>query len=260
MAATFGIDVAAYLARIGHRRPVIPTVATLRTLHLAHLPFENLDIHRGRPIRLEEEALFDKIVHRRRGGFCFELNGLFAALLRAIGFEVSLMAAQFPREPGRVAPATDHVTLLVRPHDSAEPWLADVGAGRGSFVLPLRAESEAEQPQPEAAAIFRLAREDGDRRLLRRDLGQPWERSYRFSLAPHRLADFAEGCRFHETSSDSHFTRGRICTILTADGRLTLAERRLITTVNGRRTEWELTDEADVERVLRLHFGIDREE
>lgn len=254
-----GLDATAYLERIGHRGPVPPTPATLRALHLAHLrtvPFENLDVHSGRPIRLDEGALFEKIVGRRRGGFCYELNGLFAGLLHAVGFEVSLLAAQFPREEGRTAPPFDHLTLLVRTPGGDGSWLADVGAGRGSFATPLPAETDDEAWQPEACAAFRLAWEGERRRLWRREADGAWEREYAFTTRPHALGDFAAGCLFHQTSPDSVFTRGRICSLATPTGRVTLADRRLIVTEEGRRTERELT-EVETRAALRSRFGID---
>ena len=174
MCSVSGFDTASYLERIGHRGGVAITGETLATLHLAHLrvvPFENLDIHLGRSIRLDEGELFEKIVRRRRGGFCYELNGLFAGLLDALGFEVSLLAAQFPREEGRTAPEFDHLTLLVRGRDGEATWLADVGVERDSFARPLRVDVAAEDWQPEAGASFRLVPEEGRLRLLRREAG-----------------------------------------------------------------------------------------
>src|SRR5215212_1339106 len=111
------MDLQAYLQRINYRGGRAPTAATLRDLHRAHLlavPFENLDIHLGRPILLGQDALFDKIVRRRRGGFCYELNGLFAGLLRELGFEVTLLAAGVARADGGFGPEFDHLTLLVQ--------------------------------------------------------------------------------------------------------------------------------------------------
>src|SRR4051812_10193641 len=90
------LDVHAYLERIRYHGPLDPTAETLRRLQVAHLlsvPFENLSIHWGEPIELDDEALFEKIVVRRRGGFCYELNGLFATLLRALGFDVAMLSA-----------------------------------------------------------------------------------------------------------------------------------------------------------------------
>jgi N-hydroxyarylamine O-acetyltransferase len=257
------IDVTRYLERIGYRGSHAPTAATLRTLHLAHLqtvPFENLDIPLGRRIALDEPTLFAKIVGRQRGGFCFELNILFAALLRRLGFGVTLLAAQFPRGETDRAPEFDHLALLVETPVAGERWLADVGAGRGGFALPLRADTRAEQPQPAVAAIFRLVDEGDAHRLLRRSLGQTWERSYRFSRQPRTVADFAAGCHYYQTSPDSHFTRGRLCSRLTPTGRITLADHRLITTVHGERRERILADEAAERAVLRRDFGITLEE
>ncbi len=253
-------DLAAYLDRICYRGPTEPTAATLRALHLAHLlavPFENLDIHLGRRISLDEDALLDKIVRRRRGGFCYELNGLFAGLLRGLGFRVDLLAAQFPREPGRVAPRFDHLALLVHAADDDGPWLADVGAGRTSPARPLALDTTEEQLEPETGTTYRLAREGARRRLRRREPGGAWEREYGFSLRPRALADFAPGCRYHQTSPDSGFTRGRICSRLTPDGRVTLSDLRLITTVRGERGERLLPDEGAYQSALRQHVGIE---
>ena len=110
------MDIHAYLSRIGYRGTLEPSAATLHALQQAHLlavPFENLDIHLGRPIVLDQTALFDKIVARRRGGFCYELNGLFAVLLRELGFEVTLLSAGVARASGGFGPEYDHLTLLV---------------------------------------------------------------------------------------------------------------------------------------------------
>jgi len=254
------IDTAAYLARIEYQGPVAPTVKTLRALHLAHLlavPFENLDIHLGRPIVLDEGRLFDKIVRQRRGGFCYELNGLFAALLRELTFEVTMLAAQFPRADDAPAPEEDHLVLLVRAADSHEPLLADVGAGRASFAEPLLTTTTAAQPRPASGASFRFIPEGDRHRLQRREPGGEWEPEYLVAWQPRILSDFEPGCLFHQTSPHSHFPRGRICTRLTPTGRVTLSERRLITTAHGARTERELPDEAAYQETLRTEFGID---
>ena len=111
------IDIDAYFQRIGYQGERSPTLETLRFLHRAHMqsvPFENLNIGHGWPIVTTEEALFRKIVSGRRGGFCYELNGLFAALLRALGFDVTLLSARVVNAAGEVGPEFDHLTLLVR--------------------------------------------------------------------------------------------------------------------------------------------------
>ena len=254
------MDTAAYLERIRYQGATAPTIETLRALHVSHLqavPFENLDIHLGRPIVLDERALFTKIVHRRRGGFCYELNGLFAALLRELGFDVTMLAAQFPREDGRPAPEMDHLVLLVGGGGLDEPRLVDVGAGRDSFIVPLRATATGEQPQPQGRATFRLTPEGDGYQLERREPAGAWESGYRFTRQPRTFTDFEEGCHFHQTSPDSEFPRARICTLLTPSGRVTLSEQRLITTADGVREERELADEQEYLETLRALFDID---
>ena len=123
------LNAPAYLARIAYTGPTPPTIETLRSIHRAHLqtvPFENLDISLGRTIVVDEDATVRKIVEQRRGGFCYEMNGAFAALLRALGFRVTLLAARVARPQGGEGPEFDHLTLRV---DLEEPWLADVGFG-----------------------------------------------------------------------------------------------------------------------------------
>src|ERR1041384_7192098 len=117
------MNIEAYLKRINYNGPRTPTAETLRALQVAHLrtaPFENLSIHAGEPIVLDEDALFTKIVDGRRGGFCYELNGLFAGLLRALGFDVAMLSAGVGRAAGGFSPGFDHMTLMVT---LAERWL-----------------------------------------------------------------------------------------------------------------------------------------
>src|SRR5271169_1200439 len=130
------LNVPAYLDRIAYAGPLAPRLEVLRNLHRAHLlsvPFENLDIAAGRKIVCDEHAFIHKIVELRRGGFCYELNGAFAALLRAIGFQVTLLSARVPRENGSDGPEFDHLALRI---DLERSWLADVGFG-DSFLEPL---------------------------------------------------------------------------------------------------------------------------
>src|SRR5262249_13208100 len=152
------MDIKAYFDRIHYRGPLGPTLNTLRDLHRAHLlavPFENLSISLGQPIILNEAALFEKIVTHRRGGFCYELNGLFAALLRALGFAVTLLSARVASGEGRAVPEFDHLALQVQ---LDQPWLADVGFGDG-FQLPLRLDRRDEQDQEQEGHSYRLADE-----------------------------------------------------------------------------------------------------
>lgn len=272
------MDRTAYLERIGYGGSLEPNAETLRTLHRAHMlavPFENLDIHLRRPIVLDEAALFDKIVRRRRGGFCYELNGLFAALLRDLGFGVTMLAAGVARGDGSFGPEFDHLTLLVEEtengarrfaardaspsaisnHPSASAWLADVGFG-DSFREPLRAVEGVEQPQDGRA--YRLDRApDGEHWTMLQREGAEWSAQYRFTLQPRAHAEYAGMCHYHQTSPESTFTQRRVCSLATPRGRITLADLTLIVTQDGRRTEQVLTGEAERAAVLRERFGID---
>ncbi len=247
------MDTATYLERIDYRGPLEPTAETLRRLHVAHLlavPFENLSIHAGEPIVLDDAALFDKIVARRRGGFCYELNGLFAALLRALGFEVEMLSAAVMGRAGEFGPEFDHMALLV---NLEERWLADVGFG-DLFAEPLLLDERDEQTR--GARAYRIE-EDGDRLILRqRDEGGDWVAQYRFGLTPHVYADYEEMCHHQQTSPESHFTQGRVCTRLTPAGRVTLSQLRLITTEGDGRHERELAGEEEYAEALREHFGV----
>jgi N-hydroxyarylamine O-acetyltransferase len=247
------MDVPAYLLRISYDGPTGLTPETLRQLHLAHLyavPFENIDIHLGRKITCDESRFFHKIVAMRRGGFCYELNGAFASLLRELGFRVTLLSARVAREDGTASPDFDHLALRV---DLDQPWLADVGFG-DSFLEPLRLTPEIEQEQKRAR--FRIAAV-GDVMIVQRQLPQEnWKSQYRFTLRPHRLEDFEPRCQFQQTSPDSHFTRQRLCTLPTADGRITLSDLRLIRTTAQGREERELKNEDEWRAALLEHFGV----
>jgi N-hydroxyarylamine O-acetyltransferase len=274
---TITLDPRLYLERIHctgelNREPLNLSLALLSTLHEAHLlavPFENLSIHYGQPIRLEDEALYDKIVRRRRGGFCYELNGLFAWLLRQLEFTVTLLSAQVAQSDGNFTPEFDHLALLLHNLDGAD-WLADVGFG-DSFRRPLRMQPAIEQDGADSYQYRLLlvdathAGDDGDANdgawlMQRRDKQQTdetgWESQYRFTCQPHDMADFADRCRYHQTSPDSHFTQKRVCSLALPDGRLTLSERRLITTLHGGRVERDLASEDECQEVLAERFGI----
>jgi N-hydroxyarylamine O-acetyltransferase len=246
------MNVEAYLQRIGYKGDRIPNAETLRNLHHAHLlavPFENLDIHWDRSIILDEKSLYEKIVLRRRGGFCYEANGLFAALLRALGFNVTLLSARV-MEGGRLGPEFDHMTLLVQ---LEERWLADVGFG-DSFREPLRLDDPHEQRQNHGA--YRLTRDGEQWTLLARSSDNEWTPQYVFTLQPRQLADFADMCHYHQTSPESHFTQKRVCSLATPAGRVTLSDMRLIITQNGEREEKMLASREEYAKALREYFGI----
>ena len=237
------MDIEAYLDRIGYSGPRTATLDTLRGLHRAHLltvPFENLDIQAGSPIVLEQERLYDKIVRRRRGGFCYELNGLFAMLLGEMGFRVSLLSAGVAHDAGGFGPEFDHLALRVCLEGE---WLADVGFGE-SILNPV----PFHQP---SLGEYRLASDGSGWTLFREQLPR-----YRFRLLPRELADFADMCHYHQTSRESHFTQGRIITQATAEGRVTLSDARLIATRGVHREEHPVSGPAEFADLCQQYFGI----
>lgn len=242
-----------YLARIHYDGPTTPTLSTLRRLHRAHLlavPFENLDIHRRRKISVDQDAFVRKIVEERRGGFCYELNGAFAALLRSLGYHLSLLSCRVARDHDSEGPDFDHLALLV---DCAGQWLADVGFG-DSYLEPLRLEIGAEQSQD--GRTFRIAPRGERLRVEKLEPGGSWKHQYSFDLVPRRLEEFAPMCHYHQTSPESHFTRKRFCSMATPDGRVTLAGMQLIITRNGKREEMDLAGEAEWHEAVSRYFGI----
>lgn len=243
----------AYLRRIGASRPERADAEALRDLQIRHLltvPFENLAIHLGDGIDLEEKALLAKIVEARRGGLCYELNGAFAMLLRDLGFTVSLLQGRVFGEGGRLGIAYDHLALLVKTTDATGPWLADVGFGDHAHH-PLVFDERGDQEDP--GGTFRIVDvpENGDVDVHRD--GKP---QFRLERRPRDLDDFTAGAWWHSTSPDSHFTRSPVCSRPTAEGRITLSGDKLITTVRGERHEEPLADDAAVLDAYREHFGI----
>jgi N-hydroxyarylamine O-acetyltransferase len=247
------MEVETYLRRLGYGERCEPTLATLRSLHRAHLyavPFENLDVHHSKQaISLDIETLFDKVVRQRRGGFCYELNGLFAALLEAVGFDVTLLSARVRCQDGGFGPEFDHLVLLVR---LEQPWLADVGFGE-SFREPLHLVADEVQKQP--YGTYRLRRDGDDWRYEVLTDDDSWRTEYYFSTIPRRLDEFAAMCHYHQTSPESPFTQKRLCTLATPTGRITLSDDRLIITEGSTVTERELTS-AEFTATLDELFGI----
>lgn len=260
----FALDdrhIADYLARISCDRPVAPTLDALSRLQCSHLlavPFENLDIHSGVDIVLDPGAIHDKVVVRRRGGYCYELNSAFGALLRSLGFDVDMVSARVAGRDGELGPPFDHMALLVAVPDEPCRFLVDVGFG-DAFTRPIPLTDGREQS-------------DRDRDVRVRDLGdgcwayeerrfgsaEPsrWTTQYVVEARPRRLAEFAEMNEHQQRSPDSHFRRQPVCSLLTSGGRVTVSADCLIeSSISGERHETKLTV-ADRRRVLRERFAV----
>jgi N-hydroxyarylamine O-acetyltransferase len=245
---------AAYLARLGSARPESPSLAALAALHRAHLltvPFENLDISLGRPIRLDTGSLVAKVVESRRGGYCYELNGLFAGLLRSLGYAVGLVSVRVAASDGELTPEYDHLALLVDSPLLEVRQLVDVGFGDAFMEpLPLRDGTE----RVEGSKRVGLSHEAGTW-TYREDHGDGWRPTYVFTTTQHALAEFEPRNVWQQTSPESHFTRKRVTSLATPTGRITLSDERLIITTASGRTERDL-DPSEVPAALAEHFGI----
>ncbi len=246
----------AYRARLGGGAAGETSLATLIAIHEAHLltvPFENLDIHLGREIVLDLERLYDKIVTRRRGGFCYELNGLFASLLAGLGFELDLLSARVADDAGALGPEYDHMALLVR--CEGKRWLADVGFG-DSFRTPVDLDDASPQRGGDPLGRAWSVRDDGEElALVQHEPDGSSRTTYAFTLEPRALSDYAPMCVYQQTSPDSHFTQRRICSGATPEGRVSLANDRLIVTTREARTERQVA-ENERAAVLLQEFGV----
>jgi N-hydroxyarylamine O-acetyltransferase len=248
------MDVQSYLDRLGVTITGGPSIDQLRLLHESHLfevPFENLDIYHRVEIVLDQDRILEKIIERRRGGFCYELNSSFAWLLRKLGYSVALLSGEVARKEGGFGIPFDHMTLEVVLEES---WIADVGFG-DSPRYPLRLVPDKEAEQFDERYRFRV---DGswwilERRYRREDDFKPL---YRFTREPRQLSDFIPGCRYHQTSTKSTFTQGVICSKALPEGRISLTKDRLVTTRNGVRTRVPICDRDEWLIALKSHFGI----
>jgi len=217
------IDLDAYFCRIGHDGPTEPSLATLTALqaaHVAQIPFENLDPLFGRPVPLDTAALQDKLVRRRRGGYCFEQNTLFQHVLAALGFVVTAYAARviYRRPPGTVAPRTHMLLRVDLPEGS---FLADVGFGGPAPTAPLVLRAGIEQST--ALEPFRLLDLADELALEVRQRGD-WQPLYRFTIEPQHPVDLAMANWFVATHPESRFVNQLIAARSTASRRTALLD------------------------------------
>ncbi|GAB2595981.1 arylamine N-acetyltransferase family protein [Spirosoma areae] len=250
------MNIHAYLQRLQYAGPVEASVLSLQELHYHHLlsiPIENLDIHLGREISLETDDLFDKLITRRRGGFCYELNGLFYELLNQIGFRVKRVSGRAYDPEKGFNPEFDHVAIVA--NVDGIDWLVDVGFGRRFPLYPLAIRLDEIQHDP--SGRYMITTHDADYLALKQqvDTGD-WVIGYIFSLIPRQLDEFAPMCRFHQLSEASYFTQNKLCTLVTKSGRITLTDNHLKQTINGQTVETPVTTHPHFMYLLASYFGI----
>ena len=246
------MNLKAYLTRIDYHGSLQPTFETLRALHRSHLyaiPYENLDIHLGRKLTLDPDHIYHKIVEERRGGWCYEMNGLFSQALRQMGFDVTLLGSSVgsPAQGG-VDGDLDHLILLVQV--DKQPWLADVGFGKGLLdPIPLQV-GEIQQNY----LHYRLEQEGENWYFHNQPEGGP---GFGFTLLPRTYAGFASCCHELQTSPDSGFVRTTVCHRFTADGLVSL-RGAILKRVAARGVEEEEIQTLERYRsVINTVFGLD---
>jgi len=252
-------DIEAYFARIGYEGPTTPTLETLTALvtaHLTHIPFENLDPLMGIPVfDLSARVLFDKMVHRRRGGYCYEHNGLMGYVLEELGFGVRRFAARvvWMREPGSPVPSQTHTLLGVAPPSAPQLFLVDVGFGGQTPTSPLRLETGSVQRTTHEP--YRL-QSRGDVLVLQAEIRGEWQSLYEFATRTAPPIDLLVASWYVSTHPSSHFVTDLIASLVTADGRCNLSGRHLSIHRDGGTKKVELPDAAAIVDTLTDTFGI----
>lgn len=247
------LDLEAYLGRIGYSGRLQPDATVLEAIHLAHathIPFENLDILLKRPLRLDLASLQAKLVTGGRGGYCFEQNLLFSAVLQRLGYSVTQLAARVLYRSRRKLPRT-HIVLLVE--SAGANWLADVGFGLEGLLLPVPFGSGQEARQ--FAWTYRTV-EAGGEWILQSLRDDSWTDLYSFSLEPHLAVDFEPANHYTATHPDSRFVRTLAVQLPTPEVRYALRNRELILDRGGTVTRRVLADDAELLAVLAETFGL----
>ena len=258
--AQLSTGLAAYFARIGYHGEDTPTLQTLAAIVAAHnrsIPFENLDPLTGTPVAdLSVEALTDKLVHRRRGGYCYEHNGLLGHLLEELGYGVHRLAGRvvWMREEGADLPAQTHQALAVTTTDQRIPYLVDVGFGGQTLTSPIRLEPDLVQPTRHEP--YRLLEHPEGFALQARLKGR-WEPLYLFGLHPQPRIDSEVGSWYVSTHPASGFVTGLSASLITDTERWNLRGRHLSVHRRDGTDKTRLHSAAEVMNVLTDRFGID---
>ncbi len=246
------MDVQKYFKRIHYSGAADTTLEVLTKLQLTHLlnvPFENLDIQNH--IKIDLTNLFNKIVINNRGGFCYELNGLFCELLKIIGFKIIMISARVYNDKTKsYSPEYDHMALVVYLHD--ERYLVDVGFGEFVFS-PIKIEHGKETK--DVRGVFKIEELDENYIVIsKKNNDGQYIPEYKFREKERHIEEFYARCEYHQTSPESHFTQKLICSLPTQDGRITLTGNTFKITGNETITERTLHNKQEVEDVLRNYF------
>lgn len=247
------MDVKSYLHRIKcseKHSPSLNALAQLQENHLLNIPFENIDIYNKVKIHLDNS--YTKIVLHKRGGFCYELNGLFYQLLIHLGYHAKMVSARVFKNENEYGPEFDHMAIIA--YIGKQDYLVDAGFGEFAFhPLPIQPDIELVDPR----GIFKIVKHnDGYWLVTQKKDDINFIPEYIFSEKERLLHEFNEMCEYHQTSPESHFTQKLICSLPTKDGRITVSEKILKITSGGKTTENAIKSEKDLNDILKEKFGI----
>ncbi len=247
------MNITHYLARIGiHKKPAISkqVLFDLQEAHLRNIPFENLDIHYYKKIILDVDTFYHKIVMNKRGGFCYELNGLFYQLLKHIGFNVKMVSGRVYLDKVSYGNEFDHLAIVATIEN--QNYLVDVGFGKFS-LKPL--EIQMEDEIADTFGNFKFEGYDSDYIRINEVQNDDLIPQYMFKMQERDLLEFEGMCNYHQQNSSSHFTQKKMISIPTKDGRITLTNKQLKITGGG--TEKKISfDEGQFELYLQKYFKI----
>lgn len=251
-------DLDAYFDRVGYRGSRSPTrdvLTTLNSLHTRTIPFENLDPLLGRQVKLDVDSLAEKLVHRRRGGYCFELNGLFAHVLVALGFDVTPLAARVRLRVPEATPQTPVSHMLMKVDLMEGPFLCDVGFGGQSPTCPLRLEPNIEQTTPHGTYRLRTL---GAGYELDMRTAEGWTALYRFTEEAQSIRDYEVYNWYTSTHPDSFFTRSLVAARVKDAGRIGLFDTSFtVHRPDGPMEQRTLATADEVHEALAQEFGIE---
>lgn len=247
------MNVHRYLARIGITEEMQVDYRSIRLIqecHMLSIPFENLNIFNGEPIKLNLDSLYDKIVVRKRGGYCYELNGLLAWILKSLGYPVTLLSGRVRRDDGTYGPEFDHMVLLVSLN---EDYIVDVGFG-DSVRIPLPLSGEV---VVDVSGSYRIMHEyDSDVLFFQKWLGGEWISEFQFTRKPREIGDFRDMNLYQQTSLESHFTKNLIISIATPNGRVSISGDTFIETIGADKKRRIIRSDDERNELLKRHFGV----
>ena len=244
------VDLPRYLARIGYDGPVAPTLEVLRALqaaHIAAIPFEALDVLTGKGVDVDAGSVDAKLIDQRRGGYCYEQNGLFLRVLQAIGFDAEVRLGRVRWMMAEDAPTTARSHLVIRVMLDGRPWLADVGFGAAAPTAPLAMDDP--DPQPTVHEAYRIRQSHGEW-LVEALLGDSWKAMYVFDDVPQQPIDIAVSNWYTATHPSSHFRHQLIVARASDTARYVLRDNRLTIRFTDGRVEQSYLTADEIETAL----------